>query len=427
VGVRCRSNVIVSVLGVAFAFAVLGCGCGGEAAAGAAGSVSAAAFPAAASPRSPAGSPDSPFFGDSAVTYPTECDVPEATTPRLPFRQYRLRGSWGTWDYTDRVCLLHHDLTVYPFSTLALMDLRDGRVRAALVRPVNAGKRFVVTGARLSDRWLAWEELSQGDDLAYPAEWRLYAAPLDEGRLTIGKPALVAAGDTARVSRPLFDLQGDLLVWLGNAGPSGVLRGSIRLRDLRHGAAHCLVQTETRLGTVSLAGDQLLMSECLERSGVRVGVALVGLAGHAASLTLDLGNRYPLVHYPATRAGWLSWSLQLDAEGSTMGLFLRAPSGAMHLVAENHPSEPRFAGHYLFFDSSGPLGSTQALSQVRGVDLRTLHQFVLVSGRSEQGGEWAGGFGAPLARHTLVVHNDRCDWAQRPNRRVTNIRVYRVD
>ncbi len=92
-----------------------------------------------------------------------------------------------------------------------------------------------------------------------------------------------------------------------------------------------------------------------------------------------------------------------------MGLFLREPSGAMHLVAENHGSEPRFAGHYLFFDSSGPLGSTQALSQVRGVDLRTLHQFVVVSGRSEHGGEWGGGFGAPLARHTLVVHNDRCD------------------
>ena len=110
-----------------------------------------------------------------------------------------------------------------------------------------------------------------------------------------------------------------------------------------------------------------------------------------------------------------------------MGLFLREPSGAMHLVAQNHGSEPRFAGRYMFFDSSGPLGSTQALSQVRGVDLRTLHQFVLVSGRSEQGGEWGGGFGAPLARHTLVVHNDRCDWAQRPSRRITLIRVYRVD
>ena len=75
------------------------------------------------------------------------------------------------------------------------MDLRDGRVHGAVVRPVNADKRFVVTSGRVSDRWLAWEELSQGDDLAYPAKWRLYAAPLNEGRLAIGKPALVAAGD----------------------------------------------------------------------------------------------------------------------------------------------------------------------------------------------------------------------------------------
>jgi len=427
VGVRCRWSVIVCVLGAALAVAVLGCGRGGDAAAGAADTGVAPPQPAAASPRSPAVSPDSPFFGDSAVTYPTQSDVPQAPAPKLRFRQYRLRGSWGAWDYTDRVCLLHHDLAAYPLSTLALMDLRDGRVCGALVRPVNARKRFVVTGGRLSDRWLAWEELSQGDDLAYPAEWRLYAAPLDEGRLAIGMPALVAAGNTARVSRPLFDLQGDLLVWMGNARLSGVVRGSVRLRDLRSGTVHCLVQTKTPVGPVSLAGAQLLMSEYLEQSGVRIGLALVGLADHAAGLTLDLGNRYPLVHYPATRAGWLSWSLQLDAEGSALGLFLREPSGAMHLVAENHGSEPRFAGHYLFFDSSGPLGSTQALSQVRGVDLRTMQQFVLVSGRSEQGGEWGGGFGAPLARHTLVVHNDRCDWAQRPSQRVTNIRVYRVD
>ena len=372
-------------------------------------------------------SPESPFCGASAVTYPTACDVPQASAPMLPFRQYGLRGSWGTWDYTDRVCLLHQDLTVYPFSTLALMRLRDGRVSGAVVRPVNAGQRFVVTGGRLSNHWLAWEELSPGDDLASPAQWRLYAAPLHVGRLALGKPALVAAGDTARISRPLFDLQGDSLVWMGNARRSGVLSGSVHVRDLRHGAAHCLVQTQTPLGPVSLAGKRLLVSEYLERSGARVGLALVGLASRAASLTLDLGNRYPLVHYPATRAGWLSWSLQLDAEGATMGLYLREPSGTMHLVAENHGSEPRFAGHYLFFDSSGPLGSTQALSQVRGVDLRTLHQFVLVSGRSEQGGEWGGGFGAPLARHTVVVHNDRSDWAQRPSRRVTLIRVYQVD
>ena len=163
------------------------------------------------------------------------------------------------------------------------------------------------------------------------------------------------------------------------------------------------------VGPVSLAGGRLLVSEYLERSGPRMGLALVGLADHAASLTLDLGNRYPAGALSVDASGWLSWSLQLDAEGSTMGLFLREPTGAMHLVAENHGSEPRFAGHYLFFDSSGPLGSTQALSQVRGVDLRTLRQFVVVSGRSEHGGEWGGGFGAPLARHTLVVHNDRCD------------------
>ncbi len=61
----------------------------------------------------------------------------------------------------------------------------------------------------------------------------------------------------------------------------------------------CLVQTKTPVGPVSLAGGQLLMSEYLERSGARMGLALVGLADHAASLTLDLGNRYPLVHYPA--------------------------------------------------------------------------------------------------------------------------------
>ena len=236
-GVRRRRRAIVSVLGVVLAAAVLGCGRGGGAAAGAAGTAVPAASPVAASPRSPVVSPDSPFFGDSAVTYPTRPDVPQAPAPKLPFRQYRLHGSWSAWDYTDRVCLLHHDLAAYPLSTLALMDLRDGRVRGALVRPVNAGKRFVVTGGRLSDRWLAWEELSQGDDLAYPAQWRLYAAPLDEGRLAIGKPALIAAGDTARVSRPLFDLQGDLLVWMGNARPSGVVRGSVRLRDLRGGAA----------------------------------------------------------------------------------------------------------------------------------------------------------------------------------------------
>jgi hypothetical protein len=422
VAVRRRRRAIVSVLGVVLAAAGLGCGRGGGAAAGAAST----AVPAASSGSS-AVSPDSPFFSDSAVTYPTQPDVPQAPAPNLPFRQYRLRGSWSAWDYTDRVCLLHHELAAYPLSTLALMDVRDGRVRGALVRPVNASKRFVVTGDRLSDRWVAWEELSQGDDLAYPAQWRLYAAPLDEGRLAIGKPALIAAGDTARISRPLFDLQGDLLVWMGNARPSGVVRGGVRLRDLRGVAASCLVQTRTPVGPVSLAGGRLLVSEYLERSGPRMGLALVNLVEHAASLTLDLGNRYPVVHYPATRAGWLSWSLQLDAEGSTMGLFLREPTGAMHLVAENHASEPRFAGRYLFFDSSGALGSTQALSQVRGVDLRTLRQFVVVSGRAEYGGEWGGGFGAPLARHTLVVHNDRCDCAQRPSRRVTYIRVYRVD
>ena len=87
-----------------------------------------------------------------------------------------------------------------------------GRPRAVLDGAVGRREGLAVTGMRVSDSWLVWEEASQYDlELGPIARWRLYAAPISGSGPALGTPRVVDSGVVGTRPRCDFALSGSRL------------------------------------------------------------------------------------------------------------------------------------------------------------------------------------------------------------------------
>lgn len=401
-----------------------------------------------------AGPSDSPTAGTSLSPAVTRPATPEAAFPlqrvaspsqrvpatelvrgswlRPPYREYTLRGSWSVWGYTDTIAALTNSKRGhYPALRIHLMRLADGRVRPVLTRPLNAKFRFETGNVAVSGRWLVWEEVGPGDDLEIRVPWRLYAAPLDSARLSIGKPFLVVGGHTAAMSRPLIDLDGDRLAWMVNVGDvvkGQSQRGELRVVDLkRHRSLFAWQAAPAQiLRTLSLQGQRIWA--VAQGRGIRRGPRLLvfGLADAAPKLGLDLDEDCGINHWPAVHHGYVSWSAFLAPENPRPTLYLRAPGAGVQTIADCS-SEPTFVGRYLFYERETPGTQRQPgeTSEIWAYDLKRHQQRPLVVAELAHEGQWLLGVNKSLQRHTLVVWGDM--WSTTTYEKSSvKIRVYRI-
>lgn len=364
----------------------------------------------------------------------------------LSVRRFVLPGSWKMRDYTDRVCALEYyaDKPIYPPRTTFFFDLTTGRRRLALGPPVNAAAHFQILGAKISDHWIAWEEVSPGDDLVVSVEWALYAAPYDPRTLRVGRAVLVDSGNTRNRSqsptlisssggssgvtrtkgRPLFDFTGDTLCWMVNVtGAKSV--GRVWAVDLGVHRPRRVYKTANTLGTVNVSDGRATVTEYRSGGSAAGLLSVVDVYTRGLVERVNLGVGYQVAHFPSARNGLLAWAVFSSAdypEHMYPDLYMRDRRNRSHFIAIAG-SDPCLVGDWLFFVRH-PL--KQMTAEVDLVNCATGVGYVLARGNADKLGAWLGGFGAPATAHTFVAYDDKALGAEPGANKVTLLDVYRV-
>jgi hypothetical protein len=384
-------------------------------------------------PASPSTGTSPPTSLPADVRYPSTADIKmDARRPTgLSVRRFVLAGSWKMRDYTDDVGAFeyHSQKPVYPASKTFLVDLSTGRKRLAIGYPVNAAAQYEVLGCKMSAQWLAWEEVSPGDDLVQTVRWALYAARFDPRTFAVGKPILVDRSKTNAQGRPLFDFAGDTLCWMANVyGARG--GGRVWAIDLPSRRPRLVYTSDNYLGTVSASDGRVIVTESYHRDPPAQLLTVVDLRTRRQLEHLRLGSGNRVAHFAAARHGLLAWAVfSEDAPGAMYPrLYLRDRRGRFHFVAYTG-HDPTLVGDWLFFVQNpveGSYGSGQTMAEVDAVDCRTGVGYVLARDYVEGATNWLGGFGAPATAHTFVAYADNGLLAEAKKDKVTTIDVYRV-
>ena len=383
--------------------------------------------PSPSPPVSGSPSPTATRDGWQVARWQEAQEVTQSDQPlELPYRQLELEGSWHLDDYTDStVCLRRVDGDQ---ESVWLLPARSGKPKRVLPQALAAHDGFWISGVRLSDDWLAWEELGSGDDLAEDVPWRLYAAPI-RGGLEVGLPRPIARASTGGARRPLFDLDGSRLVWT-SATPTGRNSYDARLmqRDLDSGRTRVLYRSDGMLHTVTLKDGVAVVMETPKLPRPLARFAVLDLTSGERVAAIDVDNEHPLSHWPAWRDGWLAWAPFADPEAQFPELYLRAPDGAVWLVG-GRSHDACFVGPYLFYtdNRNEPPPFTWRVD-IRAVRLEDMTSYSLVTGKPDLGDWWhGGGNGAPDVEHTFVAYDDRRYSEGDEEKNDTLVRIFRVD
>jgi len=416
------------------------------------GSPSPPTAPATASPTSPAPSSPAPLSSPAALDYPSHSDI-EMVAGRpdgLSVRRLVLPGSWKMRDYTDKVCAMefYANKPIYPPRTTYLVDLATGRRRLALGRPVNAAAHFQILGAKISDHWIAWEEVGPGDDLVVSVPWALYAARYDPRTLMVGRAVLVDSGNTRdrrqsttlisssedssgvtrTKARPLFDFSGDTLCWMGNVtGAKSV--GRVRAVDLGVHRPRLIYKTANTLGTVNASDGRAIVTE-YPSDGSAGSLSVVDVRTRELVERFGLGEGYRVAHFPSVRNGMLAWAVFSADYPDAMypDLYSRDQQDRFHYIVHGG-HDPCLIGGWLFFVRSfadSHNGMRRWMAEVDVVDCAANVGYTLAKGYAEGTGNWVGGFGAPATAHTFVAYNDMALGGMPGLKKVTLLDVYRV-
>lgn len=372
----------------------------------------------------------------AAVSAVTEADV-EAASPTtrteerldLPYREYSFGGLFQVDDVTDQTAVLRKSSE--QDQEIWLMDLTSGDCRRALAAATSGAGKWWLSGAKVSDAWMVWEELEHGDDLVGDVSWRLFAAPVRRSTLTVGEPRLIASSSNQSAARPLFDLNGSQLVWISNAtaGSTAGRRSLVMSRDLAQGDARVLHRAGGILVTVGFSGVHVIATETpSEGSSAARTQSIIQLSSESGEVTARVAVPSPhgLSHWPAWRHGWLAWAPFPAAESAYPEMYLRSVSGRVY-GGGDLAVDPCIVGTYLFYQSDRPVPQgAPAIVEVRALRLSDLKSMVLTSAEVENDIWWHAPMASPSLEKRYVVYGDNMLAVEHPERLQTMIRVYEV-
>jgi hypothetical protein len=359
----------------------------------------------------------------AALVYPDVPDVPGGTSSPLPFHEYRFTGGWRAADYDDRVLAAVQFRSTYPFDRVFLLEFATGRRVCALPGPVNSAAHYNINDVQVGGQWLAWVELSPGDDLTTSVEWKLYVAELNARTLHLGRPRLVDHDATKRTSRPMIAIAGGRLFWRVNGKRDPESPGLVyaaRLGAKGPIVGRAIWATKGQLVAFGASADRICALERVSKAALPYRLLSARLDSPAKITSLDLDNRTDVAGYPAVSGGWSAWSLFADTEEALSGLlYLREPSGHMRFVASVNAIGPCFVGDRLFYSDNARVGAT-AVSRLCSVDLSTMKWSVVQQVEVVTASDLYTVMGPPTASHTLVTYRKPSD----PMAMV--VRVYQV-
>lgn len=223
----------------------------------------------------------------------------------------------------------------------------------------------------LSDRWIIWSHAPAGADgwsLSYCAMADLKANKLVEGSFS-------------RSFVPTIALHEDVAVWIENARQGDALTGStLFYRNLETGEQWSL-DTDAPWTMPQIDAGRVWW--CEYPSGSEPGVTLRS-ADLVSGRMVDgfaLGNRNPLLYYPAVCDGAIAW-VELDSEWGDQGTaFLRLSDGSCYQVP-GVTTKVRFCGPDLLVLEQRDAGSEKPYLIV-GIDIPKRERFNIVAAGGE--------------------------------------------
>ena len=359
------------------------------------------------------------------VVYPHTSDIGADPPATFACRVFKLQGSYTLESYTDQLCCLRrnrYDLT-YPESQLCLLDPSSGALHTVLSRPVNARARFEIMETSVSDRWLAWVEISPGDDLRFPAHWRLYAARISADRVSLRAPFIVDKGYTPQRERPLFHVDGNRLAWSTVSGSPAHWHDTLRIIDLRRRSVHIAYRTPegVRIDRPSLDGDSVWFSTPQSAGSSSRVLRVYSASSGRPTLVLPLNNgKKNISDFHDFHDGWFAWAVYARGYAHPM-LYVREPGGRVHKVKSS--TGVAVAADYMIFLKNTVNDELPVTTWA--LDLKTMRQFEMPDLTTT----WAtqGSWGAPSSngycRRLFVVANDERGFRGQ-NGKFTYLRVY---
>ena len=162
----------------------------------------------------------------------------------------------------------------------------DGRqVRVVRDGAVGRSKRLAITGVRVSDSYVVWEETSQYDlELGGAARWRLLAAPIEAHEPTLGAARVIDSGVVAQRPRCDFALSGSRLVIASSRltrSRSGApaVRAALTIVELATGSRCTVYSAPGVADTVSWGGDRIVATVTGVSRARRASVIVLDDAG----------------------------------------------------------------------------------------------------------------------------------------------------
>lgn len=375
---------------------------------------------------SPAGKAAAPASRETSGTaLPTELAVREVAAPRLPYRELTLPSGSAVTDHTEKVAAYRRSTpTGYPREILGLLDLATGRASEFLPKPINSRDGFYVLAPKVSDEWVTWEEVSPSVGSSEQiGDWRLYAAPLDLERLTVGAAILIDEGENSTRSRARYAIDGHTLAWASGVPDQGA---EIRARDMTGGDSRILAETDVPVKSLSFSEGSLIVTE--EGAKANATVRVLDPRSGSEKDSVALHNPEALTHAPGYHEGRVAFAVPRTADEIWPDQFLRDASGSVRYVGRGS-SDALFTGDFLFFESTEPtgaIGSRANASLIHGLDPETLERFTLVSSVVPETGSWQTVDGVGRRERVLVVTDDTTEWASDPSKGKTLVRVYDV-
>lgn len=324
-----------------------------------------AALTAACAPATEATKGGTAAAGASAPVTPS---LTATAAPAWRSRDMTLPAGCSITDHTRRLAVYKRDTGVeFPLAVLGLIDLGTGRSADVVTMPVSSAERHDVLGRALSDEWLAWEEADHDE-----SQWRLYAAPIDAVRLTVGKPLLVDSANSAERGRPLFGVDGPTVVWTCPEKLRGVGCPVVRARDLPDGAARVVHRSDRRMKACRLdEGEIVLTTEDRETNASVISV-LDARFGRVLR-EVRMGNVGPVSHYADTDGALTAWAAYESMDAPWPAVYVR--DGERTAKVTTLGCDPVVRAGRVLFEVYGEFGESGG---IEGVDPAAGTRFTLL-------------------------------------------------
>lgn len=331
---------------------------------------------------------------EPSATAPPSIAASEVAPPPIRFKEFRLPGLHKLGGVGARIAAFTGpDANVFGDAPIVLMDLETGRHSVGRPHAVGWEKRYGVLGLKCSDSWVVWEEL-RGDETEEPldCDWRLYAAPVDEQSLKLGKPVLVAESITSIQSRPLFAVLGDEVFWMTNSAPNpkqeGTVRGArINARRLPDGPVRTVLESKHNFASMSESEGSLLVCELPSKDSNHEVLHVVDPVSGAVRKTVDLRNGEAEVsHLPKIHGDLIAWTVMPDPEtDDTMLLVATGTGGGRQL--DTRGMDPVLVGPYVLYETLVP-EAERLVQRIRGYDPQTSEVFTVTESDADADGAW---------------------------------------